>query len=147
MDPTILYIGYAILGIIIFYIIVKLLRFQLTIVEGLVDNTDKSPGSSLNIILKNIQNQNEKDKDVLLINKYLDDYNSLLVALEEWTNLKMINSVMKLNTNEGADTSNNLEIINGINGMKSFKDNLNDIASFLDSNTSKTNKISGYFSK
>ena len=147
MDPTILYIGYAILGIIIFYIIVKLLRFQLTIVEGLVDNTDKSPGSSLNIILKNIQNQNEKDKDVLLINKYLDDYNSLLVALEEWTNLKMINSVMKLNTNEGADTSKNLEIINGINGMKSFKDNLNDIASFLDSNTSKTNKISGYFSK
>ena len=147
MDPTILYIGYAILGIIIFYIIVKLLRFQLTIVEGLVDNTDKSPGSSLNIILKNIQNQNEKDKDVLLINKYLDDYNSLLVALEEWTNLKMINSVMKLNTNEGANTSKNLEIINGINGMKSFKDNLNDIASFLDSNTSKTNKISGYFSK
>ena len=147
MDPTILYIGYAILGIIIFYIIVKILRFQLTIVEGLVDNTDKSPGSSLNIILKNIQNQNEKDKDVLLINKYLDDYNSLLVALEEWTNLKMINSVLKLNTNDGADTSKNLEIINGVNGMKSFKDNLNDIAGFLDSNTSKTNKISGYFSK
>ncbi len=147
MDTTILYIGYAILGIIIFYMIVKLSRFQLTIVEGLVDNTDKSPGGSINIILKNIQNQNEKDKDVLLINKYLDDYNSLLVALEEWTNLKMINSVMKLNTNEGADSSKNLEIINGVNSMKSFKDNLNDIASFLDSKTTKTNKISGYFSK
>ena len=147
MDTTILYIGYAILGIIIFYIVIKLSRFQLTIVEGLVNNDDKSPGSSMSIILKNIQNQNEKDKDILLINKYLDDYNSLLVALEEWTDLKMLNSIMKLNINEDADTSKNLEIINSVNSMKSFKDNLNDIASFLDSKTSKTNKISGYFSK
>ena len=118
--------------IISFYIILKVFNNRTSLVEGLVGST--ATASKSEQIAASILNDNKVFKDALLMPKYYKNYESIIVDMEEWCNLQMVNAVVDngINVNDGMSEAN-MKIVKNINDVKKMKDNLQDVMSYLDS--------------
>jgi hypothetical protein len=103
--------------------------------EGMTTNSSSSTSSSANGIAVNaasyaaaIKALTIKSQDVLLINKYKSDYESVILNLDD-----LINNLM-LNTALSVDTSNPSDSIDKLAKMQQAKVALNSVMKFIDSN-------------
>lgn len=134
------YIGIIIVVIFIIYMLLKLANTQMKVVEGLIGRENKknddtaqstfSYGLVAEGVNKELKLQIEKMNDALLIDKYRDEYEDLLINTEE--NINQI-ILYLLATAEVDIKKMKPETLQTINDLYKFKENLNSTMSYLDS--------------
>lgn len=80
-----------------------------------------------------VKKTNNEIADTLNIAKYRKDYENLVIDLEEWANLRMLDLIVA-EQNEGKAV--NVKTVENLNQLSLFKTNLNGVMKFLDT-TSK----------
>lgn len=153
-DNVYRYLGLSVVILIAIYILIKTLTFQGKIIEGLTNSTTESKESSetkeislLNTVAskstEGITGQNNKLQDILAIEKYRTDYENLIIALEEYTNIMMFSKVLSIGSkvstfSKGQPISE--ELFNDIkkaNELKTFIETLNSSMTYIDKSKSK----------
>lgn len=112
----------GIIGLVVIYIIIKMFYYQKNIIEGLVNKNDEPISlTDLEDINNNIKREIIKTKDSLLIEKYKETYEDLIINLDELTGLQCLDLIRKPKYN-ASDINTKIE----------FKENLNIIMSTLE---------------
>lgn len=159
------YLGLVIATLLVIYIVIKTFKFQTNILEGMKNKKSSpppsspsppptvSPSPSTDFILfdksakdlsENIKTQNDKLNDIISIDKYRNDYENLLIGLEEYTNNMMLGKIVStsnLINQRGIGKNITLDIIHEIeqvNTLKTFIDNLNISMKYLDRKKTST---------
>ena len=152
------YLGITAIILIIVYIGFKGLNYQKNFLEGMTGNsTTTTTGGSVeaanfldNVAGKSvdaIKAQNDKLSDVISMDKYRNDYENLLIVLDEYTKNMILSKVISVGSKISAlprgSVINNaiVEDIDSANSLKTFIDTLNSTMTFID----KTKKPSGMF--
>lgn len=140
------YLGLCTMIIFVSYILIRTLRFQSKIFEGLTNSTTSTKpdiskennGKLSDTINSNIKNVNIKMSEVLSLDKYKTNYENLIISLEEYSNTMMFAKIMSIGNKIGLLTKGdhiNDDIIHEIdnaNKLKSFIDTLNAGMKFID---------------
>jgi hypothetical protein len=140
------YLGLCTMIIFVSYILIRTLRFQSKIFEGLTNSTTSTKpdiskennGKLSDTINTNIKNVNIKMSEVLSLDKYKTNYENLIISLEEYSNTMMFAKIMSIGNKIGLLTKGdhiNDDIIHEIdnaNKLKSFIDTLNAGMKFID---------------
>jgi hypothetical protein len=137
------YVGLGVIGIVLVYLILRTLKFQLNIIEGLtttaaaslptasspVDNTDIENAPLA------INNNSTMVEDTLLINKYKSKYEDIIIELDKNVDFSILQTILKnAQTISMNPTSNDsMKTIAIVNSLKAFKDSLNEGMTFMDS--------------
>jgi len=139
------YLGLTIVILFFIYIVVKSLNFQVKIIEKLTNNTTNNDDNDVltnNVASKmnnDIKNKNDKNIDIMNINKYRTDYENIIISLDEYTNnmmfLKIMNVGAKINklSNKENINSDIMSDITDTNQLKQFLDSLNSTMKYIDS--------------
>ena len=148
------YLGLGVVILVALYILIKTLTFQGKIIEGLTNSTEATsePTSSAEISLLNtvtskstegITAQNNKLQDILALDKYRTDYENLIIALEDYTNVMMFAKVVGIGA-KVSTLSNGQPVTNGIiedmekaNKLKEFISTLNASMTYIDKSKPK----------
>jgi len=130
------YLGLGVVSILAIYIGVKSLSFQAKLIEGMTNSSDKVSllENTTNISDEKIKQENEKLNDILSINKHRTNYENLIIALEEYTNIMMFNYVTLIGNqiNQKKSGVELIPIMQQANTAKSFIDTLNASMKFID---------------
>jgi len=143
------YLGLCTMIIFVSYILIRKLRFQSKIFEGLTNSTNSTNSTKPDIskenngklsdtINTNIKNVNIKMSNVLSLDKYKTNYENLIISREEYSNTMMFAKIMSIGNKIGLLTKGdhiNDDIIHEIdnaNKLKSFIDTLNAGMKFID---------------
>ena len=113
--------------IIILYFIGKMIKKK-DGVEGFT--ADAKP----DVIASNIQKINDYLNDELIIAQYRDDYETNIIALDNWTDLTMLHIIARGNIGTTEYTAKTSADIRSYNQLSEFKKNLNGTMTFLDNN-------------
>ena len=138
------YVGVFLIVLFLIYFIGHMGTVQKKVVEGLSNKDDDSDnGNSKNggdsncgynseKIAENVGDMATKIKDGLLIDTYRENYENILVNLEEWANASILKTLVcgKINTKNDI-SSNNSDAKNTIAAMALVKD-LNEFKQILD---------------
>ena len=139
------YIGLGVIGIVLVYLILRTLKFQLNIIEGLTTTaattTASLPAASPvdNTDIENaplaINNNSTMVEDTLLINKYKSKYEDIIIELDKNVDFSILQTILKnAQTISANPTSNDsMKTIAIVNSLKAFKDSLNEGMTFMDS--------------
>ena len=136
------YVGLGVIGIVLVYLILRTLKFQLNIIEGLTTTAAASlPASSPvdNTDIENaplaINNNSTMVEDTLLINKYKSKYEDIIIELDKNVDFSILQTILKnAQTISMNPTSNDsMKTIAIVNSLKAFKDSLNEGMTFMDS--------------
>jgi hypothetical protein len=101
--------------------------------ENAVTGSSSSKGSAGNAAsyAAEIKNEVVKLNDIMLISKYRSDYENVIINMDDYVNLLMLQSVVNMDTSAtSADT--NMSIINNLNSLNSVKGALNNVMKFVD---------------
>jgi len=152
-DNVYRYLGLGVVILIAIYVLMKTLTFQGKIIEGLTNATSTTEGAEISLLntvasksTESITGQNNKLQDVLAVDKYRTDYENLIIALEEYTNIMMFSKVVGIggkiaNLSKGqAVTDDILSDVDKANKLKAFVETLNASMTFIDK-TKKTSKM------
>lgn len=139
------YLGLAVASILTIYIGVKSLSFQVKMIEGMTNQTDQSKSGDFvllenmaNSSAENVKKQNDKLSDIISVSKYRKDYENLLIALEEYSNIMIFSKIVSIGkqvSDNGIGKDVTPQIINDMtiaNNIKSFVDTLNTSMKFID---------------
>ena len=139
-DKLYKYIGLGVIGFILLYIILRTLKFQLNIVEGLTSSTTAPSNTDVTNIPIAINNNSTMIEDTLLINKYQKSYEDMIIALDKSVDLNILQTILTnaetISTNP--TSSDSIQTITTINNLKQFKDSLNEAMSFMNSISSSS---------
>ena len=151
------YLGLCTMIIFVSYILIRTLRFQSKIFEGLTNSkkpviSKEDNGKLSDTINTNIKNVNIKMSEILSLDKYKINYENLIISLEEYSNNIMFAKIMSIGNKIGLLTKGehiNDDIIHEIdnaNKLKSFIDTLNAGMKFIDNTkisipTTNTNSL------
>jgi hypothetical protein len=128
-------IGLVVVTAFIIFMIVKSLKLQKNVLEGLTNNSGGSSVSGIAGAAANyaaaIQAQSVQIQDALLISKYRSDYETVIINMDTYLNLLIMQGFLNLNTNSST-ASANLDAINSINSLYSVKQALNGSMKFID---------------
>jgi hypothetical protein len=69
-------------------------------------------------------------QDTILINKYRSDYENIIINLEDYFSMLMLEQILSMNPSDSLKT--NIERISSINSISTGKKSLNEIMAFLD---------------
>lgn len=138
------YLGYALVFLFLIYVSCKLLSVETSFIEGLTNSTDKKtnnydPYSSSN---KQLKDNNQKQHDALLLNKYESGVEDLILDLNENTQLEIIQLLIiyaGLSAKENPsseDQDKKTKLLDGINKLQTFKVTLNSAMLYLKDHTS-----------
>jgi hypothetical protein len=128
-------IGIIIVGFLIIYVSVNMLKLRKNVVEGL-SNLDNSvtPSSgeagTAASYAASIKAQVVKLQDELLVAKYRKDYETAIINLDDYVGYLMLQQA--LNMKLGGDLKSNIDAINNLNILKNSKESLNVAMTFLD---------------
>ena len=113
------YIGVFLLVLFLIYFVGHMGTYQKKLVEGLTsmdndDDSDDDSGSSSNCgsnsdkIAENVSDMAEKITDGLLIDKYRENYENILINLDEWASASILKTLVcgKINTKQDVSSSN-----------------------------------------
>ena len=137
------YLGLCFVVIFVSYILIRTLRFQSKIFEGLTNSTKpviskENNGKLSDTINSNIKNVNIKMSEVLSLDKYKTNYENLIISLEEYSNTMMFAKIMSIGNKVGLLTKSDhitddiIHEIDNANKLKSFIDTLNIGMKFID---------------
>jgi hypothetical protein len=118
--------------LIIIYVIYKLINVKIK--EGMTDlnvnliNVGISDKSD--IFASKIKSTNIKLQDKLLINKYKQNYEKIILNLDDLINSIMLEKVLSININQKDEM---MKTLRDINSLTESKNNLNTIIKFVDS--------------
>lgn len=125
----------------ILFILVKSFTLQMKVMEGLTtgtstSSTDSSSTSSVNGMTGSavnyateIKNQVIKLQDMLLISKYRADYENVIINMEDYINLLMLQNILNMNP---SDPSKNKDLISNLNTLNGATTALNATMKYID---------------
>jgi hypothetical protein len=127
-------IGLIIIIGFVIYFIVRVSRFQMSLVEGMTNSTPLSAtGEASNA--SNYANQLKTSvatiQDSLLIPKYRANYENIIVDLHDYCNFLLLQQTLSINPNKSA--SDNIEVIKTMNELDRTSITLNNLMKFIDS--------------
>ena len=141
-DKLYKYIGLGVVGIVLLYIILRTLKFQLNIVEGLTSSSSSSSASApvgTNTDVINtpmaIDNNSTMVEDTLLINKYQKSYEDTIIALDKSVDFSILQTILKNaeSISVNPTSTDSIQTITMVNNLKQFKDSLNEAMTFMNS--------------
>uniref|UniRef100_A0A6C0BVN5 Uncharacterized protein n=1 Tax=viral metagenome TaxID=1070528 RepID=A0A6C0BVN5_9ZZZZ len=109
--------------------------------EGL-SNKDDETRTTIQEIVSKLKKESELLEDTLLIDKHRADYEDLFLALEDYSNLALIQMLSVFSNNPSLEKASSKTMIEGINHVNSLKTTLNDVMEFMDRKRSKTTNSS-----
>ena len=139
-DKLYKYIGLGVVGIVLLYIILRTLKFQLNVVEGLttMSSSASAPiGTNTDVINTPIaiDNNSTMVEDTLLINKYQKSYEDTIIALDKSVDFGILQTILKNAESISVNPTSNdsMQTITMVNNLKQFKDSLNEAMTFMNS--------------
>ena len=117
---------YAVFIILVLFIGLSMYASRLKAKEGFT--TGKTPPDMVALLTKS----NNELADTLNILKYRSNYEDLVINLEEWANLQMLDLVVK---GKLGTVSLDSTVVEQFNSLSEFKTKLNDVIKFLDNTT------------
>ena len=135
-------IGFIVFGMFIIYYVVKCLHLQTSIIEGLTNEGDKPDtvksetpptGAAGNAekYAATIKSLTINMQDQFLIPKYRKDYENAIINLDDFVSMLMLKQALSLKLNE-SNPKANVEVLASLVTLKSSKDALNSIMTFID---------------
>jgi hypothetical protein len=125
-------IGILIVSLFIIYFIVKMFHLQVSVIEGLTNADTPSSGEAgtASSYAASIKALVVKLQDELLIAKYRQDYESVIINLDDYIGMLMIKQVLNIKPSD--DIKSTVDAINNLNSLKTAKESLNTTMTFLD---------------
>lgn len=144
-------IGIFIICLFLFYLAMKALKLQVSVMEGFLSS---EPGSSRPSALASVTNGPvisdnsakgasqfatqiksivEKLKTSISVKQYKKDYEAVIMNLDDYISYSMLDLACTINPNTPLGDESNVNIIHKLNTLKQGKDSLNDIMKFVDS--------------
>jgi hypothetical protein len=136
-------IGFFVFGMFIIYYVTKCLQMQTSIIEGLtnegadkpdtVKSTTPPTGAAGNAAkyAAAIKSLTTNIQDELLISKYRKDYENAIINLDDFVSMIMLKQALSLKASDG-NSKPNIEVLASLATLKSSKDALNSIMTFID---------------
>ena len=115
-----MYFLYAIIIIILIYVLIMILRFQNNMVEGMTDSSS---------LAKQIKDDSTKTLDGLLVSKYRSEYEDIILNMHEWCDTQILSNIVNGSINR-TDPSDSIK---KINELEQFKGTLNSTIKYIDS--------------
>lgn len=129
-------LGVLFIALVAIYSLYKMLDINTTIMEGFVSKKQvkNTAGSFVQESKEELKKKVENIKDVLLISKYRDDYEDMLLDLDEYLNLSMLQAVNLFNmtTKKNGIDKESMELAKQIVDANNFRKTLDDIMVYLD---------------
>jgi hypothetical protein len=119
--------------IILSFFFFKTFRYQ---IEGMTNNKDKvntGHGTNSSKLTDQLKVEHNNMKDKLNIKQYRNNYENVIIDMNDYLDGLMLNELFSLNHNS-LDPNNILNAVENINKMSSGKQNLNKIMKYLDDN-------------
>ena len=130
------YLGLAVIAVYLLYIVIKSMKFQANIIEGMASaSASASSGkTSTDNLASAVKSNTDTIEDALTITKYRRPYEDTLINLETSAGVSMLSAITKNAETISKDPTSveSQKIITIVNNLKAFKDSLNDTMSTLD---------------
>jgi hypothetical protein len=130
------YLGLAVIAIYLLYIVIKSMKFQANIIEGMASASSSSSSgkTSTDNLASAVKSNTDTIEDALTITKYRRPYEDTLINLETSAGVSMLSTITKNAEIISKDPTSveSQKVIAIVNNLKAFKDSLNDTMSTLD---------------
>ena len=130
------YLGLAVIAIYLLYIVIKSMKFQANIIEGMASASSSSSSgkTSTDNLASAVKSNTDTIEDALTITKYRRPYEDTLINLETSAGVSMLSAITKNAEIISKDPTSveSQKLIAIVNNLKAFKDSLNDTMSTLD---------------
>jgi hypothetical protein len=144
MEKILKTIGAIVVIILISLLFYKVFNLQIffmkSIKEGLVSSSlTTSPtvtdgyGINAKTMATNIKSLSTALSDKLIVSKYRTDYENIIINMEDYINLLMINNVLSFNASSFSNDDDIIKYLNNLGSLKLSRDALNDVMKYLDS--------------
>ena len=134
-DDLLKIIGILVIVAFLIYLASKALKLHLnlqsSIMEGLTNSTPNGIAGSASVYANSIAAQGTVMHDSLLMTKYKTDYENVIINLDEYIGLLMLNSALNFSVADGA-SQENMALLANLNTMSNAKQSLNTVMTFLD---------------
>lgn len=138
-DDILKVIFFIILGIAFMYYVMKCMRLQSSLIEGLTnEKPDTVATPSADGVAGNaakyaaaIKSQTVKLQDELLVSKYRKDYESAIINMDDYISMMMLKMVLSMKSGD-TNLKANIELLGSLNVLKNSKDALNTTMKYLD---------------
>jgi hypothetical protein len=107
------------------------LNMQRSIFEGLTNNTDSGIGGSAATYATSISQQMTSLQDSLLIKKYKTDYENVILNLDEYIGLAMLQTALLINPKD-VTAPENIALLTNLNTLNAAKQSLNTVMTVVD---------------
>jgi hypothetical protein len=143
MEKILKTIGTIVVIILMSFIVYKVFNLQLFFMksfkEGLVSSSlTTTPtitdgyGINAKTMATNIKSLSTALSDKLIVSKYRTDYENIIINMEDYINLLMINNVLTFNASSFSNDDDIIKYLNNLGSLKSSRDALNDVMKYLD---------------
>jgi len=136
MDDIYKKLGFISLVVITVYFFYKVLEINKTIMEGFANKKGKKSRDEKNYVKEtkdSLKKKTEQMRDTLLIGKYKHDYEDIILELEDYLNLSMLEAVNLLSAvKKDQFDKDDIELIKSINQVNKFRQTLDDVMTFVD---------------
>lgn len=140
MEEIFKMIGITVFLFLVGYVILKTLNFQFNFLNSSLKEGLTTSSTPLNInggyagnalsFSENIKSKNTEITDKLIITKYRRDYENIIINMEDYISLLMLEITLNLDmTNK---TEEIIKTLNNLGTLKLSKDALNDMMKYLD---------------
>ncbi len=118
--------------------------------EGLANNDEDNTRTTIQEIVTKLKKESELLEDTLLIDKHRADYEDMFLALEDYSNLAIIQMLTVFSNNPSLEKESSKTMIEGINHVNTLKSTLNDVMEFMDrkrstSTTTSNKSVKSFF--
>ena len=129
-----MYIGLALAVVFTLYISYSLIKKNTKVFEGLSNKDDDNDKTTTRIqdVVSKLKKETEILEDTLLIDKHRADYEDMFLALEDYSNLALIELLSVFAADPSLVSQSSKNMIEGINHVNSLKTTLNDVMEFMD---------------
>lgn len=131
-----MYIGLFFAIVFTLVVVLKLINKNNRMLEGLTNSSDKTQ-STIQDIVDKLKKESEILEDSLLIDKHRSDYEDMFLALEDYSNLALIQMLSFFADNPSLEKESAKNMIEGINHVNTLKTTLNDVMEFIDRKRSR----------
>jgi hypothetical protein len=128
MDDLFRVLGLVVVAMIIIFIIIRAMKFNLSVMEGLTNNTSGTAPSDAESNAAKIKALTTTLTDSLLISKYRKDYETLLINADDYCGALMLQKIQSCGSND----TEFIKCMADVNTLKEAKDSLNVTMKWLD---------------
>lgn len=107
------------------------LSMQRSIFEGMANNGETGIGGSAATYATAISQQMTALQDSLLIKKYKTDYENVILNLDEYIGLAMLQTALSINSKD-VTTPENIALLTNLNTLNAAKQSLNNVMTVVD---------------